>query len=80
MPCYMYVSLQDDDKILVFTMDTGTGKLVRGIGLHSMGANGSLQPFDWCTPYRTVIPNWVYRCMRALIIGGQQKPAIAICG
>ena len=23
----MYVSLQDDDKILVFTMDAGTGKL-----------------------------------------------------
>jgi 6-phosphogluconolactonase len=27
MPYYMYVSLQDDDKILVFTMDVGTGKL-----------------------------------------------------
>ena len=27
MPYYMYVSLQDDDKILVFTMDSGTGKL-----------------------------------------------------
>ena len=27
MPCYMYVSLQDDDKILVFAMDSGTGKL-----------------------------------------------------
>src|SRR5918911_1318648 len=27
MPYYMYVSLQDDDKILVFTMDAGTGKL-----------------------------------------------------
>ena len=27
MPCYMYVSLQDDDKILVFAMDAGTGKL-----------------------------------------------------
>src|ERR1041384_5387355 len=27
MPYYMYVSLQDDDKIGIFTMDTGTGKL-----------------------------------------------------
>ena len=27
MVCYMYVSLQDDDKILVFTMDAETGKL-----------------------------------------------------
>lgn len=27
MAYYMYVSLQDDDKIAVFTMDTGTGKL-----------------------------------------------------
>ena len=27
MPYYAYVSLQDDDKILVFTMEAGTGKL-----------------------------------------------------
>jgi 6-phosphogluconolactonase len=27
MACYMYVSLQDDDKISMFTMDAGTGKL-----------------------------------------------------
>ncbi|NQW23984.1 MAG: lactonase family protein [SAR202 cluster bacterium] len=27
MPNYMYVSLQDDDKILVFAMDSATGKL-----------------------------------------------------
>ena len=27
MPYYMYVSLQDDDKIWVCTMDAGTGKL-----------------------------------------------------
>jgi 6-phosphogluconolactonase (cycloisomerase 2 family) len=27
MPYYMYVSLQDDDKILVLTMDARTGKL-----------------------------------------------------
>ena len=27
MAYYMYVSLQDDDKILVFTMDAETGKL-----------------------------------------------------
>lgn len=29
MPYYAYVSLQDDDKILVFTMDPGTGKLTQ---------------------------------------------------
>ena len=28
MPCYMYVSLQDDDKILVLTMDSESGKLM----------------------------------------------------
>ena len=27
MPYYMYVSLQDDDKIAVYTMDAGTGTL-----------------------------------------------------
>ena len=27
MACYMYVSLQDDDKVLVFTMDPESGKL-----------------------------------------------------
>ena len=27
MPYYMYVSLQDDDKVLVFTMDAQTGNL-----------------------------------------------------
>ena len=27
MPYYMYVSPQDDDKIVLFTMDAGTGKL-----------------------------------------------------
>ena len=27
MAYYMYVSLQDDDKILVLGMDSGTGKL-----------------------------------------------------
>lgn len=27
MPYYMYVSLQDDDKIAIFTMDAGTGQL-----------------------------------------------------
>src|SRR5262252_1114858 len=27
MPCYMYVSLQDDDKIATYTMDSDTGKL-----------------------------------------------------
>ena len=29
MPYYAYVSLQDDDKILVFTMDAETGKLTQ---------------------------------------------------
>ncbi len=39
MPYYMYVSLQDDDKILVFTMDSGSGQLTPkgdrgGSGVH----------------------------------------------
>ena len=29
MPYYMYVSLQDDDKIVLFTMDAGTGTLTQ---------------------------------------------------
>ena len=29
MPYYAYVSLQDDDRILIFTMDSGTGKLTQ---------------------------------------------------
>jgi len=32
MPYYMYVSLQDDDKIVLFTMDAGTGKLTQRRG------------------------------------------------
>ena len=29
MPYYMYISQQDDNKISVFTMDGGTGKLTQ---------------------------------------------------
>jgi 6-phosphogluconolactonase (cycloisomerase 2 family) len=27
MPNYIYVSLQDEDKVLIFRLDSGTGKL-----------------------------------------------------
>ena len=37
MPYYMYVSLQDDDKISVFTMDAGTGKLTLRAGVPVSG-------------------------------------------
>ena len=37
MPYYMYVSLQDDDKILVFDMDAGTGKLTPKAELPAAG-------------------------------------------
>jgi 6-phosphogluconolactonase len=37
MAYYMYVSLQDDDKILVFEMDPGTGKLNPGAVIPAVG-------------------------------------------
>ena len=42
MPYYMYVSLQDDDKILVFTMDGETGKLTPKDELPVSGGPSSL--------------------------------------
>ena len=42
MPYYMYVSLQDDDKILVFTMDAETGKLTPKGGVQVSGGPSSL--------------------------------------
>jgi 6-phosphogluconolactonase len=42
MPYYMYVSLQDDDKILVFTMDSGTGQLTPKGELPVSGGPSSL--------------------------------------
>ena len=56
------------------------GKRVGGVGLHRMGANGRLQPFDGWASYRAVMPDRVYRCMGALIIGGQHIPARAVGG
>ena len=37
MPYYMYVTLQDDDKILVFTMDAKTGKLTPKVEVPASG-------------------------------------------
>ena len=37
MPYYMYVTAQDDDKILVFTMNAETGKLTQKSELHLSG-------------------------------------------
>ena len=42
MPCYTYVSLQDDDKILVFTMDAETGKLTPKGEVTVLGGPSSL--------------------------------------
>src|SRR5882724_3052 len=56
------------------------GKRVGWIGLHSVGASGRFQPFDGWASYRSVIPDRMYRCTGTLIIGGQQKPALAVCG
>ena len=44
MPYYMYVSLQDDDKIAVFTMDAGTGTLTpQG----DVPVSGGPSPGEW---------------------------------
>ena len=42
MPYYMYVSLQDDDKILVLTMDAETGKLTPKSEVPVVGGPSSL--------------------------------------
>ena len=42
MPYYAYVSLQDDDKILVFTMDAGTGKLTQRSSVAVSGGPAAL--------------------------------------
>src|SRR5882724_10431234 len=55
-------------------------KSVGPVGLHRVGASGRFQPFDGWASYRSVIPDRMYRRMRALIIGGQHKPALAVCG
>ncbi len=56
------------------------GKRVGGVGLYRMGANGRLQPCDGWASDRAVMPNRVYRCMGALIIGGQHIPTSAVGG
>ena len=42
MSYYAYVSLQDDDKILIFTMDAGTGKLTQTAAVPVSGGPGDL--------------------------------------
>ena len=37
MPYFAYVSLQDDDKILVFTVDAGTGRLTQNAAVPVSG-------------------------------------------
>ena len=37
MAYYMYVSLQDDEKILSYAMDSGTGKLTPGADMPAAG-------------------------------------------
>ena len=40
--CYVYVSLQDDDKILLFTMDEGTGKLTQNAAVPVSGGPAAM--------------------------------------
>ena len=42
MAYYTYVSLQDDDKILVFTMDPGTGKLTQNAAVPVSGGPAAM--------------------------------------
>src|SRR5262249_920450 len=55
------------------------GKLIGGIGLDGGGACGLFRPFDGSAPDRAVSPERMDRGTGALIIGGQQNPALAIC-
>ena len=43
MAYYMYVSLQDDDKIWSYAMDSGTGKLTRGADMPAAGGDHPLR-------------------------------------
>lgn len=42
MPYYAYVSVHDDDKILIFTMDAGNGKLTQKAAVQVPGGPGDL--------------------------------------
>ena len=42
MPYFAYVSLQDDDKILVFTVDAGTGRLTQNAAVPVSGGPAAL--------------------------------------
>ena len=56
------------------------GKFIGRVGLDRVGANGRFQPLDGRASYRSVITEGMYRGMGTLLIGGQQKPAVAVSG
>jgi len=62
MPTYMYVSLQDEDKILIFTVDAATGKLTPKA---EAPVSGGPSPM-------TISPDWNY-----LYVGHRTDPAIS---
>ena len=56
------------------------GKFVGRVSLHGVGARGRFQPFNGWASYRSVISDGVYRRVGTLIVGGQQKPTVAVRG
>ncbi len=54
------------------------GKFIGRVGLDRVGANGRFQPLNGWASYRSVITEGMYPGMGTLVIGGQQKPAVAV--
>src|SRR5712692_7731359 len=76
-----FVEPELENRVGAVPRDVGhEGKLVGGVGLHSVGASGCFQPFGGWASYRSVLPERMDRCTGTLIIGGQHKPALAVCG
>jgi hypothetical protein len=77
----VFVKPELENRVGSVPRDVGhEGKLVGWVGLHRVGASGGFQPFDGWASNRSVIPERMDRCMGPLIIGGQHKPARAVCG
>ena len=70
MPYYMYVSLQDDDKIRVFTMDAETGQLTpKG----EVPVSGGPSPLT-ISPDRRCSTSGIAMCQRYPASGQIQTP------
>src|SRR5713101_497609 len=77
----VFVEPELENRVGSVPRDVGhEGKLIGGVGLHSVGASGRFQPFGGWASYRSVSPERMDRGTGTLIIGGQHKPALAVSG